>query len=84
MFGTCNNLSGLRSVSGLCNNRYMHTTTARHLKAGDVLAGSGFTVTHSAYSGVRTRKGYVIVEGFYPNGAVKAREWNANTRVPLA
>lgn len=48
-----------------------------------VLAGSGFVVTENAYAGVRTRRGYVIVTGFYPGGAVRAREWNANTRVPI-
>lgn len=59
------------------------TTAARNLRAGDVLAGSGFTVTENAYAGVRTRRGYVIVTGFYPGGAIRAREWNANTRVPV-
>lgn len=88
MFWARNNLRGTRcailSVASAIVLSMAHTTTARHLKRGDVLAGSGFTVTHNAYAGVCTRRGYVIVEGFYPGGAVRAREWNANTRVPVA
>jgi hypothetical protein len=58
-------------------------TTARHLRAGMVLAGSGFTVTHNAYSGVRTPKGKVVVEGFYPGSPVKAHVWNASTTLAV-
>jgi hypothetical protein len=58
-------------------------TSVRHLTSGDVLAGSGFTLTHTPYPSVRGRKGYLWVEGFYPNGAVKCREWNASTTVSV-
>jgi hypothetical protein len=62
----------------------MHTpTTARHLRAGDVIAGSGFVVTHNAYALTRTPKGRVVIEGYYPGSPVKAYEWSANTRVPV-
>jgi len=58
-------------------------TTVRHLSAGDVLAGSGFTVTHTPYTSVRGRKGYLWVEGYYPNGTTRVREWNASTTVSV-
>jgi len=58
-------------------------TTARHLRTGMVLVGSGFTVTHNAWSGVRTPKGKVIVEGFYPGSPVKAHVWNASTTLTV-
>jgi hypothetical protein len=58
-------------------------TTARNLRTGDVLAGSGFTVTHNAWAGVRTPKGKVIVEGFYPGQAVRQHVWNASTTLSV-
>lgn len=58
-------------------------TAARNLRAGMVLAGSGFTVTHNAWSGVRTPKGKVIVEGFYPGSPVKSHVWNASTTLSV-
>lgn len=61
----------------------MTRTSVRHLRAGDVLAGSGFTVTHNPYTSVRGRKGYLWVAGYYPNGVNRRREWNANTTVTV-
>lgn len=54
-------------------------TTVRHLQVGDVLAGSGFEVTHNPFTSVRCPKGKLHVEGFYPNGPVKRVTWNAST-----
>lgn len=64
-------------------NIKMNKVTARHLTEGMVCAGSGFTVTHNAWRGVRTPRGKVIVEGYYPNKPVKRHEWNANTTVHI-
>lgn len=58
-------------------------TSVRHLHAGDVLAGSGFTVTRTPYTQVRTPKGRLVVEGNYPGKPVKAYEWNASTTVVI-
>ena len=58
-------------------------TSVRHLLAGDVLAGSGFTVTRTPYSQVRTPKGRLVVEGNYPGSPVKAHVWNASTTVAV-
>lgn len=58
-------------------------TSVRYLSAGDVLAGSGFTVTQRPYSGVRTPKGRMIVVGFYPGSEPKSYVWNASTRVSV-
>lgn len=55
----------------------------RDLAAGDVLTGSGFVVTHTPWRGVRTPKGRMIVEGFYPGGTVKRYEWSASTTVSV-
>lgn len=59
------------------------TKSAKSLRAGDVLACSGFTVTHNAWSGVRTPKGKVVVEGFYPGSPVRAHKWSAHTVVQV-
>lgn len=64
-------------------NKNTVSKTARTLRAGDVLAGSGFTVTHNAWAGVRTPKGKVVVEGFYPGSPVKAHTFTASTIVPV-
>jgi hypothetical protein len=61
----------------------IENTTARNLRAGMVLAGSGFTVTHNAWAGVRTPKGRVVVEGFYPGSPVKSHVWNASTTLAV-
>lgn len=53
--------------------------TARHLRTGDLLVGSGFVVTHGAYTSVRCPKGKVHVEGRYPGKRAKVATWNANT-----
>ena len=57
------------------------TTSARFLLAGDVLAGSGFVVTARATRGLRTPKGKVEVDGFYPGSPVKRYEFNGSTRM---
>ena len=67
------NLSQIHTVS----------TVARWLLAGDVLTGSGFTVTANAFRGVRTPKGKVWVQGHYPGGEVATHEFNANTRMTV-
>jgi hypothetical protein len=59
------------------------TCFARHLRKGDVLVGSGFTVTAHAWAGTRTPKGKVYVEGFYPGSEPKRYEWSAGTVVSL-
>ena len=59
------------------------STTVRHLTTGDVLAGSGFTVTRTPWAGVRTPKGRMVVEGFYPGSPNKAHVWNASTTVSV-
>ena len=58
-------------------------TTARHLRTGMVLVGSGFTVTHNAYAGVRTPKGKVVIEGYYPGQAPRIHVWNASTTLTV-
>jgi hypothetical protein len=58
-------------------------TTARYLRAGDVLLGSGFVVTHNAYTSVRCPKGMIHVEGNYPDGGVKVHTWNASTTLTV-
>lgn len=65
------------------NKENIVSTTARFLDAGDILVGSGFVVTRTAYRGVRTPSGKVRVEGHYPGSPVKAYEWNASTRVTV-
>lgn len=58
-------------------------TTVRFLNAGDVLAGSGFTVTRRPYTSTRCPKGRLHVEGFYPGKPVKVHTFNASTAVSV-
>jgi hypothetical protein len=56
-------------------------TTARHLRAGDVLAGSGFVVTAHA---IALPGGKVLISGKYPSDArVATRAWNASTTLTV-
>lgn len=66
------------------NSKTETKTTARHLRAGDVLTGSGFVVSHNAWAGVRCPKGHVYVEGAYPGGDHKRFTWNASTTVTVS
>jgi len=65
------------------SDRLRERTTVRHLRAGDILSGSGFTVTRNPYTSVRCPSGRLWVEGHYPNGATVARAWNASTTVTV-
>lgn len=67
------------------NNNEMHTiaTTARFLLPGDVLIGSGFTVTEKAFRSVRSPKGKVIVTGHYPGKPSGHYEWNGSTTITV-
>jgi hypothetical protein len=58
--------------------------TVRYLRAGDVLAGSGFVVTRTPYPTVALRGSRnLVVEGFYPGGKTAARQWNRDTTVTI-
>lgn len=50
---------------------------------GDVLKGSGFVVTHRPYTSVRAERNRLWVEGYYPNGAIARRAWNASTNLTV-
>lgn len=53
----------------------------KYLRVGDVLNGSGFTVTSAPYAGVDAPRGKVIIGGFYPGGTPSGHVWGANTAV---
>jgi hypothetical protein len=56
-------------------------TTARHLRAGDVLSGSGFVVTRNA---IPLTSGRVLVCGRYPSQMLPTqRAWNASTTLTV-
>lgn len=57
---------------------------ASDLRTGDICAGSGFTVTHDAWRGVRTPSNKVEVEGKYPSQGKPGRnQWNRNTQITV-
>ena len=62
-------------------NKNTESVSVRHLRAGDVLAGSGFVVARTPWAGVSTPKGRMIVEGNYPGQPVHSHVWNASTTV---
>lgn len=65
------------------NQIHTVSTTARWLLAGDVLVGSGFTVTRKAVRGLHTPKGKVEVCGFYPGSPERRYEWNGSTTLTV-
>lgn len=58
-------------------------TTVRHLIPGDVLVGSGFTVTRAPFVSFNTPRGKMCVEGHYKNKPVGTRIWGASTTVTI-
>jgi len=58
------------------------TVTAKDLRAGDVVIGSGFVVTRNAWIDYRGTK-RAVVTGNYPGSPVKQHLWNRGTRVPV-
>lgn len=60
-------------------------TTVRYLRPGDVLAGSGFVVTHTPYPTVALRgTRNLVVEGYYPSDSTpRSRQWNRDTTVTI-
>lgn len=58
-------------------------TQVRFLMAGDVLIGSGFTVTYRAVKGLRTPKGKHEVVGNYPGSPVKCHIFGSYTNVRI-
>lgn len=57
--------------------------TVAQLQPGDVLGGSGFTVTRRPYSQSTSRKGRLYVEGHYPNQPAYRHEWNRSTTMSV-
>jgi hypothetical protein len=66
-----------------CYDYIMNKVAAKDLYEGAVLIGSGFVVTANAWRGVRTPKGKVYVEGYYPGQEETLHVWNASTVVSV-
>jgi hypothetical protein len=58
-------------------------TTVKHLLPGDVLLGSGFTVTSAPFVAVNIPRGKMCIQGHYPSKPESIHVWGASTTVTI-